>query len=342
MHTRENPTHVASDLYDLIAPPVDRQLVVTDKIQVDLCVSNEIKFPNAGGESGNVTLPATAEGIFALGDWLKIPTKFLGRLDPEVQDNLLNALLQRTHDETVIKYNDDGIVDVVPTNDRQIDPREIVDIAIRVIGPEADVVDWRKDATGYGFDLIVPVDYAGGVIGGDAQVGDLTRGGLRFGQDLKHNLAPWVQRYLYRLVCTNGMEIPSQMRFNARGMTTEGIIESLEEEAQAAFDKLDVDIRAFYDLRNQPVIHPEQTLVRMADEHGMSDRTLASLIRELPDYTINGQSTMFDLVNLITNYANNDTLVNRFNARRSLEIMGGQVTYDHVTRCDQCSSRLSV
>jgi hypothetical protein len=337
MRLREESTLTANDLFGLIAPTVNERIATTDAITVDLARSSpEIRVQT---DTGRITMPATGTGIIALGDWLNIPSKFLGRIDPEVQHSLLNALLSRNDKAVIVQYTDAGLYDVVPDNARQIDPARVVDIACRVAGPDSAVIDWRRDNTGYNFDIVTTNELQWG---GDPQVGDITRGGLRFGQDIKHNLAPWVSRYLYRLICTNGMETPSVARIIAKGADTDQIVEALEEQAFAAFAKLDQDIAAFYDLRTQEVDNPERTLVRIATEHGLSDTTLADLIVDLPEYVHeNGHATMFDLVNLVTNYANDDRFVNRWTARRSLELAGGRIANDHASRCPQCRSKLS-
>lgn len=343
MFLREQPTKTIADLYDIIAPPVVSTTARTCDISVDLLKADPaIKIQTDIGQPV-FEVPATGEGVIALGNWLDIPSKFLGRLSPDIQDNLLNSLLGRNDKVAKIETKADasGLVEIVNTNSRKIDPREVVEVANRVIGPDASVVEWRKDSTGYGFDVIVPDSYDR-AIGGDPKVGDITRGGLRFGQDTKHNLAPYVQRYLYRLICTNGMECSTQVNQTSRGATIEELLESLESNAWDAFSRVDNDIRSFYDLRTQVVDNPEQTLVRIAGEQGVSDRILANLLGELPEYLDpDSHATLFDLVNLLTNQANVGTMSNRFTSRRGLESIGGELINDHSARCPSCASRLS-
>ena len=343
MFLRETPTETVIDLYDLIAPPVRSTTAKTCDISVDLLKANpSIKIQTGIGKPA-FEVPATGDGVMAVGNWLNIPSKFLGRLTPDIQETLMNSLLGRSDKVALIetKTDETGLVDIVDTNSRRIDPREVVEIANRVIGPDATVVEWRKDNTGYGFDVVVP-DSFDRAIGGDRAVGDITRGGLRFGQDTKHNLAPYVQRYLYRLVCTNGMEVSTQVNQSSRGATIEELLDSLESNAWDAFSRVDNDIRSFYDLRSQRVLNPEQTLIRIAGEQGVSDRILANLLRELPEYTDDhNEATVFDLVNLVTNYANVGSMTNRFSSRRGLEAIGGDLINDHASRCPNCLSRLS-
>ena len=342
-YLREAPAQTVSDLFDLIAPPLNQLCVQTDDISVDLTQGSVIKVRDQK-ESKTIELRATYGGIEALGNWLDIPSKFLGRIDQDVQENLLNALLSRTTTEPVIGYTStDELSEVVPSNSRNLDPRRVIEVASQVLGEDAPVIEYRRDAGGYGFDVTVP--YGEGrtkCVGGDRKVGDITAGGLRFGQDTKHNLAPYVQSYLYRLLCTNGMEVPDRgLRIDARGKDLDGIVESLREKSYEALIKVDSQIAHFYDLRNSRLTNPERTLVRLAAENGLSDRTLATLLENLREFLDEtGAATMFDIVNLVTNYANSPALAPRFQARRALEVVGGNTVFDHAERCATCNSRL--
>ena len=342
MFLREAPQHTVGDLYDLIAPPTTTATVLTNRISVDLLNEERITYRDDDGNASEI--PSNANGVLALGNWLKIPSQFLSRLDADVQENLLNTLLTRSGESmtTLSITEKDGLMDVAAPNNLRVDPRYLVDIAGEVIGSDAQVIDWGRDSAGYNFDVVVSPNSDRG-IGGDRAVGDITRGGLRFGQDTKKGLAPWVQRYLYRLVCTNGMESPDTgMRIDARGHSMESLIDSIRDKAYEAFAKVGADIDAFYHLRTVRVTNPERTLIRLAQEHGISARTLAMLLEQLPEYLdADGTATQFDLVNLITNAANSDSLTNRPNARRALEAIGGTITHDEAARCAHCASKLA-
>lgn len=343
MFLRDIPSNTVADLYDLIAPPTTTATVMTNRISVDLTQEKRITYRDDEGHASEIA--ANGNGVLTIGNWLKVPSQFLARLDTDVQETLLNTLLSRENDTTATLSitEKDGLMDMSVANHLKVDPRYLVDIAGEVVGTDAGVVEWRRDAQGYNFDVIVSAENDR-AIGGDLAVGDITRGGLRFGQDTKKGLAPWVQRYLYRLYCTNGMEIPDHgTKIDARGHDMNSLIDSLRDKAHEAFAKVDADIMAFYHLRTIRVSNPERTLVRLAQEHGISARTLASLLEQLPEYLdADGTATQFDLVNLITNAANADALSNRHNARRNLEAIGGLITHDEAARCNQCASKLSV
>lgn len=174
-------------------------------------------------------------------------------------------------------------------------------------------------------------------------MGDLTRGGIRVGMDSKHNLAPWVQPYQYRLACTNGMEtMDAGLRVDARGSSVEEVLAEFEAAADRAFRRVEDEIAAFYEMRNQRVANPERTLIRMAQERGLPDRTVVTLAERVPSMIgEDGSASMFDLVNLLTNQANDPRIRNRAGARRTLEQVGGSFVTEHKERCSHCQHALA-
>lgn len=200
----------------------DRQRSNCSTAQIALDLPNHvITFPREGDASaGNqslVEVPATPSGIQAIGDYCQVPTAFLKRLDPDLQQHLLSTLLTRADAQVSLEWQPGGVVDVMPVQREVVPPLALIDVAENVIGPDARVVEWWKTRGEFRFDVIVP-EVTNFGRGGDPRVDDITDGGLRFGQDLKHNLAPWVQPYLYRLICTNGMEsFDPGLRVDARG-----------------------------------------------------------------------------------------------------------------------------
>jgi hypothetical protein len=120
------------------------------------------------------------------------------------------------------------------------------------------------------------------------------------------------------------------------------VLDRLEEMARIAFERVDADIEAFYELKNHPVDNPERTLARMARELGISAARLRSILETFPEYLdANGQVSEFDLINAITNEANNPSMDSQFNAQRKLQRSGGSIAFSHATRCPTCASQIS-
>lgn len=286
-------------------------------------------------------IPLTVESVEAIANHIGVPTAFHKRLPTDLRDTLFNELFVREHNQALVRLTETEILYMREPSSKIIDPRRFVDVAAKVVSPEGQVIDFKNAKDFFGFDVVVPEGFDRGQ-GGDRKVGDITRGGVRFGQDTKQGLAPWVQRYMYRLVCTNGMEVPdTTLKIDARGESIEDVINELEQMAQLAFAKVEEDLVHFYALREQVVDQPERMMARLARERNLSDRIRLQLVDAVPMIVQPGQPvTMFDLVNLATNQANNPEH-RQAGIRRQLERFGGSVS-DHVAqRCITCASALN-
>ncbi len=344
MFLREAPTQTLTTVLDKLDSVESAESAVCLNTQVELVLTDDepvVRF----GDQTTFEVPATAETISALGKWLTVPHKFLHRLGGDLQQHLLTGLLRAAPGTMLIRWNDHGIVEVRDPSTRVIDPRFLIETATSVIAPNAPVVDFWSTADDFRLDTIVPEGFDHGW-GGDlptaTSVGDITGGGIRIGQDRKHNLAPWVSPYLYRLACTNGYEMEDPgLKVDARGSTIEQVMSEFHDACERAFSRVEADIAAFYDMRNQPVDNAERHLVRIAEEQGLPERTIVELVRRAPAMIEGDQATMFDVVNVITNQANDPGIVHRAGVRRNLEIAGGEIVTEHVDRCGHCHSRLS-
>ncbi len=290
-------------------------------------------------------IPATDEGVLAFGDFLGVPTPFLNRTSPHLRQEILSEMIQEVGSSAVqLTFVPGETVRRVDKPGRVVlDPVDLLSVAGRVVGSDdAEITRLMDTKDAFEFDLRVPETHDRGVGGHPAsatrEVGDITTGGLTIGLDRKHNLAPTVQPYLYRLVCTNGMVTQDPgLKVDARGQTGEEILAELEAVAQRAFSRVEDQMAAFYDLQNQRVDNPERVLTAIAREQRIPDRALVGLIQLAASEEIGDNPTMFDLVNLVTNSANRTS---RPGGRRRLELAGGAVVEDHAARCGHCQSLL--
>jgi hypothetical protein len=334
MFIKTLPELTITDLLEREAPETRDFTVPTDAISV--AINNQT---DDAIRIGDEEFPATGEGLVALGSWTGVPAKLVGTLDADLLSHLLNGLLSRNDDDVQVSVTDSGLQDVFKPEARRINPAQVFEIASRVVSPDAQVVEYRQNNKGYGFEVITRPTV---VEEAELVVNDISHGGLRFGHDWKAGYLPWVQPFIYRLVCTNGMEIPdATLAVSSDGNTLEDVIADLELKAEAAFGRVEADIAAFYELRSHPVSDPERLLVRMGAEQGIGDRRLRTILESLPEYMDDaGNVTQFDLVNILTNEANRETLDQSFNARRALQRAGGNIAFEHRTRCGTCQSAL--
>ena len=334
MFLRPAPTQTLGDLRQLVDQPVVTTVVRPSEIAVDLRRDNVVRFPRVS-DNQIVEVPANSTTITHLANLLDVPSKFLERQDREFQEIILQGLIQRQTGEKRVAYAPgQGITAFHGLTDLVITPTHIVSAASKVFPDNAPINFANITPDVFEIEVLAPLDSPEGRLGA---VGDLTAAGLRFDLDMKHGTSPKVAPFQYRLVCTNGqLSRQADHAIDARGMTVEQVLNELERQAQLAFSKVEHDVQAFYELRNVPVENPERVLARVAREHGLSDRVRIRLIERAAE--IEGTPTMFDIVNLVTNSANADTVKPAL--RRQLIGIGGSMVSDHHARCNHCQSSL--
>lgn len=341
MFVRDLPGLTLDDLPDLVHSKDQPWSGTTTQIKVDL-------DQEEGKQSiwlGDHQVPANKHGLAVLGTFFEVPTKFLERIQPDEQQFILDHRIDRTKEEYLqVRYNEHGLVEMFKGAQVRLSVSEIVEALFDVMPPEAEVVEWWANSEDMRFDIIVPEGFDKG-IGGDPKIGDITRGGIRVGQDRGRNLAPWVQPYMFRLECTNGNEVwDPGLRVDARGREDLEVLAILKGECRRAFDRVEGDIEAFYDLRSHEAsADVTGEFRRIALEQGLPDRTVGHLENTLPEMlsSLERPPTHFDFVNHITNAAVDESLYYKPNARRVLEQAGGRLISEHVRRCGTCHARLN-
>lgn len=338
-------------LLEKLESPGERLVVNSDEIEFDLVDEDgAVKQDGVIRLTGHdLTLPADRSAMRAFAGWAEVPEAFLLRIPVSLRQTILNTLVPKQGQAHVlVGKHDTGVegqdpIDVLREvqnpESKLVDPRRLIEVASRVIDPAANVVDFWSDAVDFRLDVIAPQGFDRG-IGGDRQVGDLTRGGIRMGQDRKHALAPWVQPFVMRLACTNGMEMrDDDLKIDARGATLEDVMGEFAEMCEMAFSQVERRIEHFYDLRDTKLDKPERAVLRMAQEQGLPERTIMQLLERVPAVMPGEEANLFDVVNLITNHANapgtKDGVV------RKLQVAGGAIVTEHASRCGTCLSKLN-
>lgn len=286
----------------------------------------------------DIEVPLNENGVSILSGFLEVPYKFIERQDPELQNLVLNELLKRRRmGEMVIRHSKGGLGGIFSLGQTPIDPARVVDVAMAVMGDQSPVIHSRFTPRTFTFDTVAHESMPESRLG-DPKVGDLTRAGLRFGLDIQKNLAPWVQPYANRLICTNGMEmVDTGLKVTVQGRPLEESLALLEENARIAFASVERKVEAFYEMRNERVNDPRGLIQRIAAEAGLPARTQTRLVERISE--IEGDHvTMFDITNLLTNEANREGT--KPDAARRLQQVGGQAIVDHAARCAHCQARL--
>jgi hypothetical protein len=299
-------------------------------------------------EGSNVQVPVTATGMEQIAAYMDIPRPFMERLgqdDPELRQIILERRFARDIKNVALTYvPDEGIIEAYNPNQQRVQPRDLLTRVMNVMDPGSQVIELINEPDFFRLDTVVQEAADFGV--GGRQEGDITAGGLRVEYDRsgKNGHAPSVSRLLYRLACTNGYEgYDEGLKIDIRGATVDQILAEVETMAQRAFGQLEAEIAAFYDLRNQRVEGDvTQRVIRIAEEQGLRPRVAHALSTRVPEITDDqGGATMFDVVNLITNAANEPSVRRSVSRSRTLERIGGNLITEHVERCGHCSQRLN-
>jgi hypothetical protein len=339
----ESPKSTLGELRDLVHVDTVQTVTRPHDIVVDLTGAKTVRFPRVGGADVEVPLNSTGEAHLA--NLLDIPSKFIERQDAALRQVIFQEMIARqpATAEMRVKYAPDaGLGQFIGLNAVAIEPHQLVHVAQQVLPAHSPITKFNISGDLFEFEVVAPEDHPAGRLGDptittEYQKGDLTSAGLRFGVDMKHNLAPTVTPFQYRLVCTNGMQMSEDgLKVDARGMSVEQVLHELERQAQQAFAAVEHQVEAFYRMREERVDNPERTLARLAGENGISDRTRLRLVERAAAID---NPTMFDLVNLVTNAANEPGVSPRL--RSQLQRVGGTVVTQHHARCGHCQSRLN-
>lgn len=329
------PEQTLGDLRQLVDQPVVTTVTRPAEIVVDLTRDNVIRFPRVS-DSQTVEVPANATSLAHLANLLDVPSKFIERQDRQLQELLFGELIRRQTGEKRVAYAPgQGLSAFHGVNDLVITPTQVLSAASKVFPDNAPVGYARFTPDLFEFEVMANDQMREGNLG-DPAVGDITKAGLRFDLDMKHNASPSVTPFQYRLVCTNGMTSRrNDFKIDARGMSVEQVLHELERQAQQAFARVEHEVAAFYELRNIPVTNPERVIARVAREQGMSDRMRLRIIERAAEIE---QPTMFDVINLVTNAANDPSVKPLL--RSQLIGIGGAMVSDHHARCGHCQSAL--
>lgn len=278
------------------------------------------------------------DGLASMATFFGIPPKFFARLERDQQQYLLRTQIERADKEVSVFFNDEvGVSEIRKAGEVRVRPHRLVEGLMTVFPAHSPIVDSWSDQNELRIDVIFPEDHEL-AHQGDLTEGDISRGGVRVIQDRKNNHAPELEKLVWRLVCTNGMEMPDpSLRVSATGATELEIYALFEAEVRRAVDSLEEEIQHFYATREQPLGEdPTGTLRRLAQEQGLPNRQIGRLEDLIPSLEDPSSASLFDLVNLMTNQANNPEIDVRSSTHRNLQRAGGSVVAEHSERCSAC------
>jgi hypothetical protein len=332
---RTLPEITLEEIAERVSPPDTKLRCSTDDVQVQFSGVDPRVRVRVGPEE-HISLPVVGARD-AFSQFLSIPYAFLDRVNADMATYIVNGLLGEVHGEIKIRHGERGIHDILDARLEPIEPISVVEIAEAIVGREAQILEWWCSNTDFRLDVVSPTVH--NLVEGDRQVGDISCGGLRYTQDLRKHMMPQVQKLIYRLICTNGMEIAdATAKMDGRGSSHEEFLTSFEVTSRRLYSEVEADIDHFYQLRDRPLGDASQAVLRVAEEQGLPERVTTHLVRLVPDMIPTEGATQFDLVNLFTNAALEPGVP--AGTRRRLEAIGGQVVMEQSTRCQTCSAKV--
>ena len=150
--------------------------------------------------------------------------------------------------------------------------------------------------------------------------------------------APVISTYLERLVCSNGMVVPSvNSTLSLRGRTVDEIIDEMEYLANTVLaNEVDAALNNWSHMTELEVENTERLIHRFCMEYGLGSRMESKLMERIDELEGN---TYYDIINLITSMQHEIGVSHAMH--QALQLAGGMlVTTGGGHRCNTCQHPL--
>lgn len=283
-----------------------------------------------------------------VGGFLGIPPKYIQKCPNDLRNENVNFWLRHGEaQEAYVHYRDDSLLGIYPNSESIVTHSDMARTFLERFDGQDDVREFHNtpevlqiDVTRPELNVNVPIrDRLNQGI--DPQVGDITDGGIRLVTYAPNdNRRPFVQYYLHRLVCSNGMSIEEPTaRFYGKGKTRVEIITSLGEVVEEMLAQVPSKLDDYASLDGHLFDGDVTMLIsRLAAEHGLANRVTNALIENAA--TVPDSPSLYDIANVFTYTANH---VLRGTKHR-LQSLGGWITetpQNIIHRCTKCEQVLS-
>lgn len=272
------------------------------------------------------------QGTKKLSTFLGIPKAFLPKLNTDLQMDVVNYFLEKdSASEALLSYSADGLFKAAyPGNTAVIRDELIVSAIEKTFDAEARI---RAIDLDNGIKVSIVTDE----LNTEPRVNDITHGGLRIESTIGE--APKVSTYLERLVCSNGMVVPSvNSVLSLRGRTVDEIIEEMEYLANTVLaTEVDAALNSWAHMTEIDVANPTQLIHRFCRDYGLGSRMEGKLLDRIDELEGN---TYYDIINLITSMQHEEGVSQAM--RNALQLTGGLIfSSGDGHRCGACQSVLS-
>jgi len=270
-------------------------------------------------------------GLKKFSTFLGIPKAFLPKLNTDLQIDVVNYFLEKDATaEALISYSPDRMFNAAyPGNTALIRDELIVSAIEKAFDPEDRV---RSLDLSNGLKVSIVTDE----LNTEPRVNDITHGGLRIESTVGE--APKISTYLERLVCSNGMVVPSiNSTLSLRGRTVDEIIEEMEELAATVLgNEVDAALNSWSHMTDILINDAAQLIHRFCREYNLGSRMESKLLERIDELEGN---TYYDIINLITSMQHEVGVSQAM--RENLQLTGGLiVSSGDGHRCSTCQHPL--
>lgn len=289
----------------------------------------------------NYSIPLEEETFKTFSRFFNIQKRLLPTLPSDLSRLILNWFIDNQTDGELIfettKYDteaDEGkrkLINIYSPTEKLIKREEFLEVVQNHVDPQAMVRE--LDLTAGNVKLAI-VEESKSV---EPREGDVTAGGILLrGHVSTGEHLPQVSSYLERLVCSNGMVSPEESyTVTIKGNTVPEILTELDQAAGLAMQSVPTQLDQFKHLDDVALseYNIDRLVNRMLNDAGISNRVAKKILDDLTSF--NG-STLYDLVNFVTEYQNREGINDV--QRDRIQLLGGQsITSFTEHRCPQCA-----
>jgi hypothetical protein len=257
-----------------------------------------------------------------------------------MMDPLNWGFANKVGDSVKAFVKEDHLVAFVKPSLELISTEGLMKSAVKVLGDEALVerIDHNLSYTNCSLILgSVSREWADERLNdGHSRRNDVVVGGINFTNSLMGESPLEVSGYVYRLICSNGM-VSAETKFKwSRKTETTPLTEWFEERLTACKEGLEHEFEKIDQMIQTPLAegHKADVLGNVFAQYELSDKMRHAVLKRLTDAP---PRHMWDVVNAITNVANDEDYVDNPHTIRRLQMIGGDMaTKLHV--CQACHS----
>jgi hypothetical protein len=318
----------------------------------DMTVSDdatELRVSN-GFTGATYVLDDTANATLA--KYLNIPGRYLKMIDPDFRATLLRYEFEKHQAApTTIESINGSLVAMHQPTEIMLPMNRVAEVVTKVFG-ENDTIRrlipsesrLHIDVTTADHKLEFPAptepDYGFAVGGQGPAVGDITEAGVRFLAHPFSSVAPSVNLYAERLICTNGMTTDERLgRISLKGNTVDDVINEMELAARHTLSQLDTYLEKLSATRTMEVPGSIQAFVQQLAKEANVNRKIVDrvldIVNQLPQPV-----SVWDVNQAFTSVANE---VDQYKTMMKLQVVGGDLGFDAertLHRCKTCEQRL--